>query len=93
MNAMPAGQPQKSVLTPVDLPRLRAVSTRSPIDVPVLTSSRPEPVALRAVPDLTPAEAMHAPRGLERLVGALKVGIIISASVAFALGLELWLTF
>lgn len=79
-------------LTPIDLPRLRAVSTRAPIDVPKLDVTRSEHVELRAVPDPMPQGAPQF-GGLERLAGALKIGIIASASVAFAFGLELWLTF
>ncbi len=92
MSAVLDRRSHAGTLRPVDLPRLRAVSARAPIDVPALTVTRPERVALQAVPDMGPEHDRDL-GGVGRLVGVLKFGIIASASAAFAFGLELWLTF
>ena len=96
MSALLVTQPKRKILTPIELPRLRAVSTRSPIDVPILPEvENPRPARLRAVPEMeiAPSEHERSVSRLERLVDALKVGVVIAASVAFAFSLELWLTF
>lgn len=96
MSALLVTQPKRKTLNPVELPRLRAVSTRSPIDVPALPeASQPGAARLRAVPapEPLPAQDTRTASGLERLIGILKVGVVVAASVAFALSLELWLTF
>lgn len=93
MSALLVSQPQHTGLRPVDLPRLRAVSNRAPIDVPQLPKPAPMPVVeLSVVADASDHEVSRANEGLERLVGALKIGVTIAASVAFAFGLQLWLT-
>ncbi|WP_182354610.1 hypothetical protein [Flaviflexus huanghaiensis] len=92
MSALLTSRSHTGALTPIDVPRLRAVSNRARIDVPKLSVTPPERVELRAVPDVAPVRETDV-NGMERLVGAIKVGIIASASVAFAFGLELWLTF
>lgn len=96
MSALLVTQPKRKILTPIELPRLRAVSARSPIDVPKLPEvEEPSPGRLHAVPALEtpPSEHTRSITRLERLVGVLKVGVVIAASVTFALSLELWLTF
>lgn len=89
MSALLAPQPKTGTLTPVELPRLRAVSTRAPIDIPNL-----KPTVLHAVPAASDTHSIavedaHA----DRLLGILKAGVVIAASTAFAFGLELWLSF
>ena len=96
MSALLTTQPQTTApLTPVDLPRLRAVSTRAAIDVPVLEVTPVAQRKLRAVAslDTAPHERAQRPTVLDRAAGILKVGVIVAAAVTFALSLELWLTF
>ena len=93
MSALLVTKPQQTELLPVNLPLLRAVSAKPAIDVPQLSPVAPAPrPRLSVVSEQHERVVSTEHQGLERLVGALKVGVIVAASVAFAIGLQLWLS-
>lgn len=95
MSALLVTKPETTGLRPIDLPRLRPVSNRTPIDVPQMAA--PEAPARKARLSVVADQHEIAPDavvypGLQRLVGVLKASALVATSVALAFGLQLWLS-
>lgn len=91
MTALPIQRHTAPSVTPVDLPRLRPVSTRQPIDVPVLhapVTAPSAPAPLRAVRE--PHEETVTPT-MRRVLDVATIGLTIASASAFAVTLQYWL--
>lgn len=82
----------KAAVTPVNLPKLRAVSNRTPLDIPSLPNPEPAPRPLRAVPVAAETQASEEFPLLARVASGLGYGLVVISGCVGALGLQWWLS-